>query len=373
MTTFKGKLALQQRVLTTYRAPFFDFLAQGCAEGLSVCAGLPLPKESISVTDSLHVAKFQPVQNYHLFSGPLLLCYQRGVQEWLVEWNPDVLITEVNPRTISTPSAIKWMKKCNRPVVGWGLGSPPPVSFPQFLKKTGEWVVDSTLRRYLRRFDALLTYSTKGAEEYASLGFPAEKIFIAPNAATPPPSQPMPDRPEQFKGKPNVLFVGRLQARKKVDLLLQACAALPLTLQPNLTIVGDGPAYSSLVELAKQIYPTAEFPGPLHGEALARFFNQADLFILPGTGGLAVQEAMTYGLPIIMGAGDGTNDDLVRPTNGWQFSRPEELIDILRLALSDVRGLREKGTASYNIVSQEINLVTMREGFLKAINQVLPC
>jgi hypothetical protein len=187
MTTFTGRLALQQRVLTTYRAPFFDFLAQGCDGGLSVCAGMPLPEESISVTDSLQVAKYYPVRNYHLFRGSLLLCYQRGVMDWLVEWNPDVLITEINPRTISTRTAINWMKKRNKPVVGWGLGSPPPASFTQFLKKTGEWMVESTLRSYLQQFDALLTYSTKGAEEYASLGFPAEKIFIAPNAATPPP------------------------------------------------------------------------------------------------------------------------------------------------------------------------------------------
>jgi glycosyltransferase involved in cell wall biosynthesis len=153
-------------------------------------------------------------------------------------------------------------------------------------------------------------------------------------------------------------FVGRLQARKKVDLLLRACAALPLTLQPRLVIVGDGPEYSSLKAMAKQVYPSAEFPGPVHGDALARFFKEADLFILPGTGGLAVQEAMSFGLPIIMGAGDGTN---------------EELVDILRLALSDVSGLRQKGTTSYNIVSHEINLVTMRAAFIKAINQVQAC
>ena len=198
-----------------------------------------------------------------------------------------------------------------------------------------------------------------------------EEVFIAPNAATPPPSQPMPVRPEKFNGKPNVLFVGRLQARKKIDLLLHACAALPSTLQPNLVVVGDGPEYSTLVNLANLVYPSAEFPGALHGDALARYFLEADLFVLPGTGGLAVQEAMSFGLPIIMGAGDGTNDDLVRPSNGWQFTSPGQLIEILHAALSDVRGLREKGAASYGIVAHEINFVTMRAGFLRAIDRVM--
>jgi hypothetical protein len=35
---FKGKLALQQRVLPSYRVPFFDLLAQSC-EGMSLFAG----------------------------------------------------------------------------------------------------------------------------------------------------------------------------------------------------------------------------------------------------------------------------------------------------------------------------------------------
>jgi glycosyltransferase involved in cell wall biosynthesis len=180
----------------------------------------------------------------------------------------------------------------------------------------------------------------------------------------------MPLRPGQFNNKPTILFVGRLQARKKVDLLLNACAALPLALQPRLVIVGDGPEYASLVALAKQVYPGTEFPGARHGTDLLPCFLEADLFVLPGTGGLAVQEAMSYGLPIIMGTGDGTNDNLVRPSNGWQFSEPDQLTKILQKALSDIPGLREKGAASYDIVAREINLVTMREEFLRALNTV---
>jgi glycosyltransferase involved in cell wall biosynthesis len=93
------------------------------------------------------------------------------------------------------------------------------------------------------------------------------------------------------------------------------------------------------------------------------------LFVLPGTGGLAVQEAMSYGLPVIMGQGDGTNEDLVRPTNGWQLSSPETLADVLQEALSDVSRLRAMGAESYRIVSEEINLERMVEIFVGAVNQ----
>ena len=45
-TQFPGKLALQQRVLTPYRAAFFDALALACQGGTCVCAGLPLRETS---------------------------------------------------------------------------------------------------------------------------------------------------------------------------------------------------------------------------------------------------------------------------------------------------------------------------------------
>jgi glycosyltransferase involved in cell wall biosynthesis len=223
-----------------------------------------------------------------------------------------------------------------------------------------------------RRFDALITYSRRGADEYATLGFPDDKIFVAPNAASPRPTSPLPRRASTFDGKPSVLFVGRLQKRKRVDDLLKACVALPKNLQPHLVIVGDGPERPSLESLAKTIYPSAEFPGTRHGAELARYFSAADLFVLPGTGGLAVQEAMSYGLPVIMGQGDGTNDDLVRPANGWQLPGPESLTDVLHAALSDVSHLRAMGAESYRIVSEEINLERMVEIFTEALTRLNP-
>jgi glycosyltransferase involved in cell wall biosynthesis len=98
----------------------------------------------------------------------------------------------------------------------------------------------------------------------------------------------------------------------------------------------------------------------------------ADLFVLPGTGGLAVQEAMSYGLPVIMGQGDGTNDQLVRPGNGWQIP-PDELFALvgsLQTALSDVARLRQMGAESYRIVRDEINLERMVGVFVEALNSV---
>lgn len=141
---------------------------------------------------------------------------------------------------------------------------------------------------------------------------------------------------------------------------------------PRLLIVGDGPERAALEALAKEVYPAAEFIGAKHGAELKPYFEQADLFVLPGTGGLAVQEAMSYGLPVIVAKGDGTQDDLVRAENGWQI-QPEDynaLVAAMKKALSDRARLREMGKESFRIVSEEINIQKMVETFVDALNSV---
>jgi glycosyltransferase involved in cell wall biosynthesis len=138
----------------------------------------------------------------------------------------------------------------------------------------------------------------------------------------------------------------------------------------RLVIVGDGPERAALESLAKEIHPSAEFIGAKHGVELKPYFAEADLFVLPGTGGLAVQEAMSYGLPIIVAQGDGTQDDLVRKGNGWQVPPDdfEALVATMKDALSDAARLRRMGGESYRIVKEEINTGKMVEAFITALN-----
>ena len=366
MTQFPGKVGLIQRVLPDYRAPFFNALSQACTEGLGVFAGLPRPQEMIHTQDHLEQAQLTQGRNIHLLRGGLYLCWQQGLLTWLDQWKPDVLIVEANPHYLRTPAALRWMHRRNKPVIGWGLGA-PAVSGPLASLRTNR------RKRFIEQFDALITYSQTGASEYAALGFPSEKIFIAANAVSPAPKNPLPHRLQPEPGSAaQVLFVGRLQARKHIDNLLQACAALPIERRPEVVIVGDGPEKETLEKLAAEIYPRAIFTGALYGEELGDRFRSADLFVLPGTGGLAVQQAMSYGLPVIAAEADGTQADLVRPGNGWQL--PPNDINVLRKtinkALSDLNHLREMGAESYRIVSEEINLEHMVDVFVKALKSV---
>lgn len=339
---------------------------------MSLFAGLPRPSEGITSASGLRNTQYAVAKNFHIFSGAFYLCYQQGMVDWLEKTNPDALIVEANPRYLATASAVKWMRARGRKVISWGLGAPPPSGSPHFFQKWGE----RQRGVFLRQFDALIAYSARGADEYAALGFPRQKIFVAMNAVAPRPTLNVerltfnPSTSLRASVQPTILFVGRLQARKHVDWLLRCCAEMES--HPRLVIVGDGPERAALESLAREVYPAAQFAGARHGAELKSYFAEADLFVLPGTGGLAVQEAMAHGLPVVVAKGDGTQDDLVRVGNGWQIP-PEDfgaLVRVTREALSDVSRLRRMGAESFRIVSEEINLERMVEVFVEALEFV---
>ncbi len=361
------RIGILQRVLPAYRARFFDLLADAFDGAVSVFAGEGRKTEMITGAFP-EKARYHPAANIHLFSGPIYGCWQGNLFNWLREWKPDVLIMEANRRYLRSPAAVRWVRARGGKVIGWGLGA-PEISVDLF-------GIRRMLRRhFLGQFDALITYSSQGAGEYAKSGFEPNKIFIAPNAAAMKPTRALPERPHTYlDSKPVVVFVGRLQDRKRVDILIRACAGLPADEQPLLWLVGDGPMRAALGNLAQDMYPlNTKFFGAKHGAELTRILEKADLFVLPGTGGLAVQEAMAHGLPVIVGEADGTQSDLVRDENGWLLDdpSPRTLGVLLSQALGNVAVLREKGRASYRIVRDEINLERMVSVFKHAVHEVI--
>lgn len=87
------------------------------------------------------------------------------------------------------------------------------------------------------------------------------------------------------------LCVARISPEKNLE------AFLDLDLPGSKIMIGDGP----LIEEFKRLYPEVLFPGAQEGEALARFYASADVFVFPSradTFGLVILEALASGLPV---------------------------------------------------------------------------
>jgi glycosyltransferase involved in cell wall biosynthesis len=365
LSTFAGRLGIVQRVVPGYRRLFFEGLAQRCERGLGLFAGESTPGEGLSATWDLAGVHMTRATARRFLAGSAEVLWQRGVRTWLDQWQPDVLVVEANPRYLSTPFAVAWMHRRGRPVLGWGLGTlqlaPGLRSLRAFLRN-----------RFLTLFDGLMAYSERAAREYVAAGVPADRVFVVHNATAPRPREVPVARPGRFAGRPTVVFVGRLNPGKRVDALLTACAGLPVETRPRLLIVGEGESRGALQSRARDVYPEAEFLGDLRGAALLPMWQSADLFVLPGLGGLAVQEAMAQGLPVVVADGDGTQFDLVSSENGWHV-RPgdvAQLTDVLAQALSDPARLRRMGAASFRVIDEAINVERMVDDAIVALRAI---
>jgi glycosyltransferase involved in cell wall biosynthesis len=91
--------------------------------------------------------------------------------------------------------------------------------------------------------------------------------------------------------QPVFLYVGRVAVEKNIG------AFLDLELPGSKVVVGDGPLLVSL----QRTYPAVRFTGPRYGEALARAYAGADVFVFPSrtdTFGLVILEALACGTPV---------------------------------------------------------------------------
>ncbi len=90
---------------------------------------------------------------------------------------------------------------------------------------------------------------------------------------------------------PVFLYVGRVAVEKNI------AAFLNLDLPGSKVVVGGGPLLNSL----QREYPNVLFTGPRYGEALARAYAGADVFVFPSltdTFGLVILEALACGTPV---------------------------------------------------------------------------
>jgi glycosyltransferase involved in cell wall biosynthesis len=109
---------------------------------------------------------------------------------------------------------------------------------------------------------------------------------------------------EHFKNdNPNLIFVGRLTSKKKLDMILNGLNILSNKgLQYNLTLIGEGEAQNNLKVLADKLDLNQNiwFYGPSFNESvLAKMIYNADLCVSPGNVGLTAIHSMMFGTPVI--------------------------------------------------------------------------
>jgi glycosyltransferase involved in cell wall biosynthesis len=96
-----------------------------------------------------------------------------------------------------------------------------------------------------------------------------------------------------------------------------------------------------------------KYPGRVV-EGVGRFFDAADVFVLPGTGGLAINEAMAHGLPVVTSYADGSAESLITDGfNGWILTEghADEIAMRLESLLSNPEMRLRMGAVSRELIT----------------------
>lgn len=165
--------------------------------------------------------------------------------------------------------------------------------------------------------------------------------------------------------KLKLISVGRLATQKGYDVLIDALAMAPLTVESlQISVLGDGPEAESLKRRAEQLPKgLLEFEGEKDVTVVRRRLLASDLFVLPSryegmsNAGL---EAMECGLPLVITECGGL-DQFLDSSMGWVVpaNDPSALSEVLaKLSIASRETLLEMGS---NCRGRAEELFSMRE------------
>jgi len=173
-----------------------------------------------------------------------------------------------------------------------------------------------------------------------------------------------------------ILFTGKLIEKKHpFDLLKAYQRAANNSSKVALVFVGDGALRPELEKYAKEHnLKNVHFVGFKNQTELPKYYTLADIFILPSglgeTWGLVVNEAMCFGLPIIVSDLVGCGPDLVKyGENGYIFPVRDikKLTEYLLDLIQNPQKRKKFGKKSFEII-QNYSYEKGIEGILKAFS-----
>jgi phosphatidylinositol alpha-mannosyltransferase len=202
----------------------------------------------------------------------------------------------------------------------------------------------------MRRIDARIAVS-EAARGTVARHFPGH-YDIVPNGIDVDRFQQRTDRPPEMRdARRHVLFVGRLEPRKGVDLLIRAMAILRQRVSDaHLVVAGEGPERAPLAAVAREAGVSVSFAGRVPDEALPAYYQAADVVCSPALGGesfgIVLLEAMAASRPVVATRIEGYAE-LLAGTDCARLvdvGEPAVLADALASLLADPELCRTLGT-----------------------------
>lgn len=241
----------------------------------------------------------------------------------------------------------------------------------------------------MRLAHAVLFYTEGIRAEWIKRGFPAEKLFVACNSLDTHKSAEIrshitEEALRRFReehglvSKKIVLYVGRLLAEKRGDVLVRAMKEVVSRVNnAHAIIIGDGPMREHLEQLIAELglSKSVTLAGSIYDEeTIGKYLMCSRVMVMPGWAGLAVQHAFSYGVPVITD-NDMRNHppevELIEDGVTGFFCQPRDIsgfTEAICKVLTDDALLERLSKNACEVIEEKYNIDNMAAGFFDAVN-----
>ncbi len=374
------RVAILQRVCTSYRVPLFQRLSLEKDIKFQLFIGDDIPESKVKNASDLTGVSYVKLKSVFVkLRGHFFPIHTNLIKE-LRKYKPDVIICEGESNFFGYVQAIVYKLLFNRnsKLIHWCFIALPGEDLSK--KK-----IIASIKSFFRFFfSGFLLYSSYSKRRLLELDRSLEdRIFVATNVGnvekmieayeanimTKSDSRRKINIKDQF----TILYLGTLDKNKRPDLILDLASLTDFS-NHNFIIAGDGPMIDYLrKQIAERQLSNVYLVGKVTSD-LYTYLNSTDLLIIPGRGGIVISEALAFGIPIIVYQADGTEYDLIRNGQTGYILENGSLSDfkngILNFANLSQEELLKINKSCHSLVKTQFNSRNMITQIKKAVMAV---
>jgi glycosyltransferase involved in cell wall biosynthesis len=302
------RVYIQQNCISHYREAIFELLSSHEGIEFTVIA------DSESDTPFLKVVHWDTARIRHRYArrweikipSVPAFSWQPHVLTMIIRDKPDLVIAMGTPYSLTTWAVVMVARFLRLPVLLWGHGL--------LQVETGaKWLIRKVLYSLA---SGQLLYGNHAKQLLINRGLASDNLHVVFNSLKYDQQLSIADAVSpkmiaEFRRTLDigdderlVVFTGRLQPVKRLDLLLYAIKELALRgYRVHIVLVGDGSERKALAELAQslEIASYVHFLGAQYDEEfIGLVLSASNLSVVPSGAGLSVIHALSFGTPVIL-------------------------------------------------------------------------
>lgn len=277
----------------------------------------------------------------------------------------DTLVVDLNPRSITAWTILVARRALKKRTLVWGHLHP----------RAGSETRTASIRHAMRRLAAGTISYTYSDQDEARRELPGQPVWVATNALYRA-EDIQPGAAREPAERTDILYVGRFELAKKVDLVVKAFAvAVKDHPELRLRLVGGGSQRQQLEELAQRLFVAdkVHFEGWIDGvEALRNFYSTAVCSVSPGFAGLGLTQSLGFGVPMVVAKNEPHSPEIELASTGgvvWvESDNPMSMAKGLQTAFAQ----RDRLPADdvWQFVRQQYSAETMAQGLNDALKGI---